>query len=124
MKEALEGYTKRVVELVDHVRGNEQATRQSLIGPLFTLLGYDLTDPRQCLPEYKCDFGEKRSVKPIDWAFLRDGKPIFFVEAIATAHRTMCCTQASLKRLMTNTLTSTDSGKALLRRESKLVCPC
>lgn len=81
MKEALEGYIKRVSELADHVKGNEQATKQSLIGPLFTLLGYDLTDPRQCVPEYKCDFGEKRSVKPIDWAFLRDGKPIAFVEA-------------------------------------------
>jgi predicted type IV restriction endonuclease len=27
------------------------------------------------------DFGKDRSVKPIDWAFLQNGQPIFFVEA-------------------------------------------
>lgn len=81
MREALASYVNRVRELADHVKGNEQATKQSLIGPLFTLLGYDLTDPRQCLPEYRVDFGKERSVKPIDWAFLQNGRPIFFVEA-------------------------------------------
>jgi hypothetical protein len=81
MREALASYVNRVRELAEHVKGNEQATKQSLIGPLFTLLGYDLTDPRQCLPEYRVDFGKERSVKPIDWAFLQGGRPIFFVEA-------------------------------------------
>jgi hypothetical protein len=80
-KEAIEAYVNRVKELSDHVKGNEQATKQSLIGPLFTLLGYDLTDPRQCIPEYKVDFGKERSSKPIDWAFLHGGHPLFFVEA-------------------------------------------
>ncbi|MDC3960377.1 hypothetical protein [Polyangium jinanense] len=80
-KEAIEAYVNRVKELADHVKGNEQATKQSLIGPLFTLLGYDLTDPRQCVPEYKVDFGKERSSKPIDWAFLHGGHPLFFVEA-------------------------------------------
>src|SRR5262245_61221651 len=58
MKEAIESYIKRVRELAEHVRGNEQATKQSLIGPLFTSLGYDLTDPRECTPEYRADFGK------------------------------------------------------------------
>ena len=81
MREALQAYVKRVGELAEHVRGNEQATKQSLVGPLFTILGYDLTDPRECIPEYRVDFGPNRSVKPIDWAFLQNGHPIFFVEA-------------------------------------------
>src|SRR4051794_33510017 len=81
MSEAITAYVKRVKELADHVKGNEQATKQSLIGPLLTTLGYDLTDPRECIPEYRVDFGLGRSVKPIDWAFLQNGKPIFFVEA-------------------------------------------
>jgi hypothetical protein len=81
MKEAIGAYVKRVKDLAEHVRGNEQATKQSLIGPLFTLLGYDLTDPRECIPEYRVDFGRDRSVKPIDWAFVQSGQPIFFVEA-------------------------------------------
>jgi len=81
MREQIEGYVKRVRELADHVRGNEQATKQSLIGPFFTMLGYDLTDPRECVPEYKADFGKDRSSKPIDWAFLNNGNFAFFVEA-------------------------------------------
>ena len=79
MREALQAYVKRVGELAEHVRGNEQATKQSLVGPLFTILGYDLTDPRECIPEYRVDFGPNRSVKPIDWAFLQSGHPSFFV---------------------------------------------
>jgi len=83
LREAIESYVKRVNELSEHVRGNEQATRQSLIGPLFTLLGYDLTDPRECVPEYKADFGKDRSTKPIDWGFRHGGVFSFFVEAKA-----------------------------------------
>ncbi len=81
MLEAIESFVKRVRELAEHVRGNEQATKQSLIGPLFSLLGYDLTDPRECIPEFKADFGKDRSVKPIDWAFFQNGRPMFVVEA-------------------------------------------
>ncbi len=81
MREALQQYVKRVQDLAEHVRGNEQATKQSLVGPLFTLLGYDQTDPRECIPEQRVDFGPGRSVKPIDWAFLQNVRPIFFVEA-------------------------------------------
>jgi hypothetical protein len=81
MRDQIETYIKRVKELSDHVRGNEQATKQSLIGPFFTMLGYDLTDPRECIPEYKADFGKDRSTKPIDWAFLTNGTFAFFVEA-------------------------------------------
>ncbi len=39
MREALQVYVKRVEKLAEHVRGNEQATEQSLVGPLFTILG-------------------------------------------------------------------------------------
>ena len=81
MSDAIVAFVKRVKDLAEHVKGNEQATKQSLIGPLFTTLGYDLTDPRECVPEYRADFGKDRSVKPIDWAFFQNGRPIFFVEA-------------------------------------------
>jgi hypothetical protein len=81
LRESVDVYIRRVKELADHVRGNEQATKQSLIGPFFTMLGYDLTDPRECLPEYKADFGKDRSTKPIDWGFKQSGSFAFFVEA-------------------------------------------
>jgi predicted type IV restriction endonuclease len=81
VKDELLAYVKRVKDLHERVKGNEQATKQSLIGPLFTLLGYDLTDPQECVPEYKADFGKDRSVKPVDWAFWQNDRPIFLVEA-------------------------------------------
>ena len=81
MRDAVAAYVKRVRELADHVKGNEQATKKSLVEPLFTLLGYDLTDPRECVPEYREDFGKNRSVKPVDYAFFENGSSIFFVEA-------------------------------------------
>lgn len=81
LREEIDAYIKRVKELAEHVQGNEQATRQSLIGPFFALLGYDLTDPRECVPEYRADFGKGRSTKPIDWGFKIGGSFAFFVEA-------------------------------------------
>ncbi len=81
LKESLAVYTKRVKDLAEHVKGNEQATKQSLIGPLFSTLGYDMTDPRECLPEHRENFGANRSIKPIDWLFQQNGQPIFIVEA-------------------------------------------
>jgi len=81
LRENIDNYIKRVKDLAEHVKGNEQATKQSLIGPFFTMLGYDLTDPRECIPEFKADFGKDRSTKPIDWAFLHNGTFAFFVEA-------------------------------------------
>lgn len=87
MRDAIDGYVRRVKELAEHVSGNEQATKQSLIGPFFTMLGYDLTDPRECLPEYRADFGKDRSTKPIDWGFKHSGAFAFFVEAKAVGKR-------------------------------------
>ncbi|MDB4984930.1 MAG: hypothetical protein JWN04_108 [Myxococcaceae bacterium] len=87
LRETIDIYVKRVKELAEHVRGNEQATKQSLIGPFFTMLGYDLTDPRECLPEYKADFGKDRSNKPIDWGFKHSGSFAFFVEAKEVSKR-------------------------------------
>jgi hypothetical protein len=73
---------KQAKEWHDDCRGNEQATKASLIAPLFIVLGYDMTDPRECKPEYRMDFGKgERAATPVDWAFLINGALAFFVEA-------------------------------------------
>jgi predicted type IV restriction endonuclease len=82
MKEQLEQYVKQVRDWHQDCRGNEEATKQSLIAPLFTALGYDMKDPRECKPEYRTDFGKgERAAMPVDWAFLINGSFAFFVEA-------------------------------------------
>ena len=81
MKEAIADYVRRVRDLAEHVRGNEEATKKSLIEPLFARLGYNVTDPRQCRPEHREDFGKNRSTKPVNYVFFKDGNPVFVVEA-------------------------------------------
>ena len=60
MREALQAYVKCGVELAEHVRGNEQATKQSLIGPLSTILGDDLA--RTTRPELDRGQASRRRV--------------------------------------------------------------
>jgi hypothetical protein len=82
MKEQLEQYVKQVKEWHEDCRGNEQATKASLITPLFVILGYNIHDPRECKPEYRTDFGKgEKAATPVDWAFLINGGFAFFVEA-------------------------------------------
>ena len=83
MKEQVEQYVKNVKERFEPCRDNEAATKAALIAPLFGILGYDMADPDECKPEYKADFGERRSIKPVDWAFCVNGSLAFLVEAKA-----------------------------------------
>jgi hypothetical protein len=90
LQQQLEQYVKKVKDRYESCRGNEAATKAALIAPLFGLLGYDITDPREWRPEYKADWGKGRSKDAVDWAFFvndsrdsRDSHPAFLVEAKA-----------------------------------------
>lgn len=50
ISDVVERYVRHAKDLSDQVKGTEQATKQSLIGPSVTTLGYDLTDSRECIP--------------------------------------------------------------------------
>ncbi len=58
----------------------EEATKTALIMPFLVLLGYDVFNPDEILPEYVCDVAGKKGEK-IDYAILHDGEPIILVEA-------------------------------------------
>jgi hypothetical protein len=82
VKEQLEQHVKKVKERHEFCQGNEATTKASLIAPLFTLLGWDLADPRECLPEYRADFGRgEKAATPVDWAFALPPAFVFIVEA-------------------------------------------
>lgn len=57
----------------------EEATKQALILPMFSLLGYNIFDTGELCPEYTADFGAKKG-KKVDYAILQDGQPIVLVE--------------------------------------------
>jgi hypothetical protein len=82
VKEQLEQYVKKVKERQEICQGNEATTKASLIAPLFAILGWDMTDPRECQPEYRADFGKgERAATPVDWAFSIHPAFAFIVEA-------------------------------------------
>ncbi len=59
---------------------NEEQTKTSLIMPFFQLLGYDVFNVNEFVPEFTADVGVKKGEK-VDYAIIRDGKPIMLIEA-------------------------------------------
>ena len=62
----------------------EEATKTALILPFFQLLEYDVFNPHEFIPEYTADVGTKKGEK-VDYAVMREGKPIILIEAKAVA---------------------------------------
>jgi hypothetical protein len=65
-----------------HVRG-EEATKHSLVVPLFHVLGYDVWNPLEVQPEYGSDFNKapkKGQIEKVDYALKINGEPVIFVE--------------------------------------------
>lgn len=71
--------SKRVEQIKDQIQ-TEEATKMSLIMPLFQALGYDVFNPMEFVPEYVADVGIKKGEK-VDYAILTDGEPTILVEA-------------------------------------------
>ena len=57
----------------------EEATKNALIMPFISLLGYDVSNPREVVPEYPAD-APGRSAKKVDYAILIDGSPAILFE--------------------------------------------
>lgn len=72
-------------ELADKIRQSkelvqtEQATKSAFIMPFLQLLGYDVFNPAEVVPEYTADVGIKKGEK-VDFAVLREGQPVMLLE--------------------------------------------
>jgi hypothetical protein len=61
--------------------GTEEATKNAFIMPFIAqVLGYDVFDPNEVVPEYTTDVGTKRGEK-VDYAIIRDGEVQILIEA-------------------------------------------
>jgi len=58
---------------------NEEATKNALVMPFINLLGYDIFDPTEVIPEFIADVGIKKGEK-VDYAIKKDGKLIMLFE--------------------------------------------
>ena len=57
----------------------EEATKTSLVLPFIQMLGYDIFDPTEVVPEFTADIGIKRGEK-VDYAIMQRGKPAILIE--------------------------------------------
>lgn len=68
----------RVPKQLDYIQ-TEEATKNALIMPFIAALGYNVFDPTEVTPELNADIGIKKGEK-VDYAILRDGKPVILFE--------------------------------------------
>lgn len=72
----------QIRDKINKLKGNlqtEEATKNALILPFISALGYDVFNPLEVLPEMCCDIGIKKGEK-VDYAILKDGEPIMLIE--------------------------------------------
>lgn len=72
-------FAKRVESLKDTIQ-TEEATKTAIIMPFFAMLGYDVFNPQEFIPEFTADVGIKKGEK-VDYAVVDKGVPIILVEA-------------------------------------------
>jgi len=68
---------------IERIKGNistEEATKTSIILPFFQLLGYDVFNPCEFVPEYTADAGIKKGEK-VDYAIMMNNEPLILIEA-------------------------------------------
>jgi len=68
----------RIPKQLDNIH-TEEATKHSMVMPFISALGYNVFDPTDVTPELCADVGIKKGEK-VDYAILRDGKPIVLFE--------------------------------------------
>ena len=79
----LKQFAKRVDSMKDSLQ-TEEATKTALIMPFFSMLGYDVFNPQEFVPEFTADVGIKQGEK-VDYAIMKDGQPVILVECKAIA---------------------------------------
>ncbi|OBT17394.1 restriction endonuclease [Vibrio sp. UCD-FRSSP16_10] len=77
--ERLQGLSKKIAQTGSRLE-TEEATKNALIMPfLHSVLGYDVFDPTEVVPEFNADTGTKKGEK-VDYALLKDGEVQILIE--------------------------------------------
>lgn len=74
----LKQFSKRVESLTGSIQ-TEEATKTAIIMPFFSMLGYDVFNPQEFVPEFTADVGIKKGEK-VDYAIMQDGIPVILIE--------------------------------------------
>lgn len=73
-------FSTRIEKMKDSIQ-TEEATKTSMIMPFFQMLGYDVFNPLEFVPEYTADVGIKKGEK-VDYAIMdEEQNPLILIEA-------------------------------------------
>lgn len=78
LKDALKQISGRIEGLKENLQ-TEEATKNALVLPFISALGYDVFNPIEVVPEMTCDIGIKKGEK-IDYCIQKDGDAIILIE--------------------------------------------
>lgn len=78
LKMKLEQLHQRVDALKEQI-GTEEATKNAFVMPFIQILGYDIFNPTEVIPEFICDIGTKKGEK-VDYVIKKDNEPILIIE--------------------------------------------
>lgn len=73
---------KQLAERISTLKENiltEEATKNAFIMPFIQMLGYDVFNPMEVIPEMDCDLIKKKGDK-LDYAIMQNGEPILLIE--------------------------------------------
>jgi len=76
--EKIAALIQRLPKLTDHLQ-TEEATKNALVMPFISSLGYDVFNPKEVVPEFTADVGTKKGEK-VDYAIMRDGDTVMLIE--------------------------------------------
>ena len=83
LAERVRAVSSHVAENKSQAKGNEQATKTSLIRPFIErVLGYDMSNLNEVRPEFTATWGVRNNAR-VDYAIMKDGKPIILIECKA-----------------------------------------
>lgn len=74
----LKSLAERVIDVKENIQ-TEEATKNAFIMPFIQILGYDVFNPLEVVPEYTADMGIKKGEK-VDYAIIQDDNPIILIE--------------------------------------------
>ena len=78
LKSKLEQLYNRVESLKEQIN-TEEATKNAFIMPFLQILGYDVFNPTEVIPEYVADIGTKKGEK-VDYVIKKDGQVVIIIE--------------------------------------------
>ena len=78
LKMKLEQLHQRVDVLKEQI-STEEATKNAFVMPFIQILGYDIFNPTEVIPEFICDIGTKKGEK-VDYVIKKDDEPILIIE--------------------------------------------